>query len=201
MARESRRAGRLVGQQKLRGSDQSPRHRRALLFAAGDLVRVLGQQFVDAQLARQRLDEQRHVVGGHALEHQRKVDVVAHAEGVQQIELLKHKAEIVAAEGGQLLFRDVGQLAVAQPDLAAGGLVQRRQYVEKRRLARAALAHDGDVLALLYGKGNVGQSLYVMRAKARGIHLFQIVRPKNGHVGETSLRRCIQHSTPQRPLP
>ena len=43
--------------------------------------------------------------------------------------------------------------------------------------------HDGDVLALLYGKGNVGQSLYVMRAKARGIHLFQIVRPKNGHVG------------------
>ena len=44
------RAGRLVGQQKLRGSDQSPRHRRALLFAAGDLVRVLGQQFVDASL-------------------------------------------------------------------------------------------------------------------------------------------------------
>ncbi len=107
-----------------------------------------------------------------ALEHQRQIDVIPHAEGVQQIEFLKYKAEVVAAEGGQFALGDVAKLAVAQPYFAAGGLIQRREDVQKRRLARAAFAHDGDVLALLDRKGNVGKRLHMMRAKTRGVHLF-----------------------------
>ena len=55
---------------------------------------------------------------------------------------------------------------------AAGGLVQRGKDVQQSGFSAAALAHDGDVFALLYGEIYVPQGLYLYCAEARGIYLL-----------------------------
>ena len=76
-----------------------------------------------------------HLVVGEARQHQRQVDVVLHGEGVQQVELLKYEAQLVAAEGGDLALPDLVQILAVQADAAGGGPVQRGEDVEQRGLA------------------------------------------------------------------
>ena len=82
----------LVGQHDLRGGDQCPGHRRALLLAAGDLIGIFLQKFFDAQLPGQRGKPAFHSVVPAARQHQGKEDIVLQGQGVQQIEILEDEA-------------------------------------------------------------------------------------------------------------
>ena len=60
----------------------------------------------------------RHHAVGAAAEHQRKQDVVLNAEGVQQVEILKHKAQMIPAEGAEGLVAQLGDVVSVQQHLA-----------------------------------------------------------------------------------
>ena len=180
------RAGGLVRQQQPGPGDQCPGDGRALLLTAGDLVGVLLQKVGDGQLVGDGPQPPLHLVVGEARQHQRQIDVVFHGEGVQQIELLEHEAQLVPAECGNLALPDLVQILAVQADAAGGGPVQRREDVEQRGLARAGFAHDGHVFALLHAEVHVAQGLHLVSAQAGGVNLLQFLDFQYRHVCLTS---------------
>ena len=116
-----------------------------------------------------------------AREHERQEDVVLQRERVEQVEILKHEAEVLPAERGDLLLADARERAAVQPDLALRRAVERRQNVEQRRLAGAGLAHDRDVLAALHRERDIGERLHAVAAEARRINFFQTVDFQYSH--------------------
>ena len=101
----------------------------ALLLSAGDLVRVLFQDLRNAELCRERLKALRHLSVGLPCQHQRKINVVLQRKGVEQVELLKHKAELVAAKSGDVLLRQRGNICPVKKHRAARRPVQRREQI------------------------------------------------------------------------
>ena len=175
------RAGRLVGQQQTGLGDKGAGHGGPLLLPAGHLVGVLLQQLRDAQLLRQRAQAVAHLGVRLPRQHQRQGDVVLQRECVQQVELLKHEAQMIPAERGGVRLLHGGQIAPVQPHRPGGGGIQRRQYVQQRGLAAAGLAHDGHIFALLHRELHVMQGLHAAAAEAGGIHLAQTADFQNRH--------------------
>ena len=166
------RAGGLVGQEQLRLCNQRPGHRRPLLLAAGNLIGIFGQYVVNAQLSGYRLQTPVHLPVIPTRQHQRQNNIVPQGEGIQQIKLLKHKAQIAPAECRQLRLPNAGKASAIQEHLTAGGAVQGSQDIQQRGLSRAGLAHNGHIFPLLHRKGHVGQRLDPVASKTGGINLF-----------------------------
>ena len=80
---------------------------------------------------------------------------------------------MVAAERCRLALADLCKVAPVEQHRTGGGLVERGENVQKRRLAAAALAHDGDILALVHGEIDVAERLDRIAAEAGLIYLFQ----------------------------
>lgn len=99
---------------------------------------------------------------------------ILYRERVQQVKLLKHKAEIVAPEGRNVALLYLAKLLAVEHDRAAGRLVQRRKKIQKRRFARAGLAHYGDVLALIDAEVYVFKRLHLVSTKARAVYFSEI---------------------------
>ena len=113
-----------------------------------------------------------HLVVGLARKHQRQEDVILDSEVVQQVELLKNEAEIVASELCYLGFPDACKLLAVEQHRAARCFVESRKDIQQGGLAGAGLAHDGDVLALINAEVDIFQSLDRIRAKACFVDLF-----------------------------
>ena len=86
--------------------NQSPGHRRALLLPAGYLIRVLSQDIRDLQLFGDRGQAPAHFGIGLAGQNQRQKNVILHREGIEQVKILEHKAQMLPPESGQLLVLD-----------------------------------------------------------------------------------------------
>ena len=114
-----------------------------------------------------------HLIVALAREDEREIDVILERERVEQVELLKHEPEMIAAERGGLAFADLGKVPPVEQHRAGGGLVERGENVQERRFAAAALAHDGDILALVHGEIDVAERLDRIAAEAGLIYLFQ----------------------------
>ena len=183
-------AGGLVGQQNAGIGDHGAGHSGALLLAAGDLIGVLFQQLFDAQLLRQRQQPPVHLRILLSRQHQGKIDVILQRKGVQQVEILKHKAQVVPPESGHITGFYGGNVISFQQHLAGGGSVQGGQDVQKGGFAGAGLAHDGDEFALLHGEGNGPQRLHLLPAEAGGVDLAQLVNLQNIHIS-CSLHGCL----------
>ena len=80
---------------------------------------------------------------------------------------------MVAAEHCRLALADFCKVAPVEQHRTGGGLVKRGKDVQKGRLAAAALAHDGDILALVHGEIDVAERFDRVAAKAGLIYLFQ----------------------------
>ena len=103
-----------------------------------------------------------------------QVDVVLQIEGIQQIEFLEHKAQMIPPEVGNVLFPDFGNVLIFQQHRAGGGLIQRRQNIQQGGFAGAGLAHDSHVLPLLQVEIHIPQGLHAVAPKAGGVYLFQM---------------------------
>ena len=169
------RAGGFVRQHDLGLGDEGPGHGAPLLLPAGHLVGVLFQQGLDAQGLRQGGQPPHHLLVLLPRQHQGEQDIVPEGEGVQQVEVLEHEAQVIPAEGGQLLFPEADQIPPAQQDGAVGGLIQSGQDVQQGGLAGAGLAHNGHVLSLLHGEGHVGQGLHLVAAEAGGVDFLHMI--------------------------
>ena len=156
--------GRLVEAEDVRLQRQRPRDGHALLLAAGELVRVevhfLLQPHLREQLLRVRGDLcvdllfaglVVRLLFGQQLAG--KHDVLPGRVLREQIEILKHEAEMQPLAADLALFLRVGvrrveeRLAVYR-DLPLVGDGQEIEAAQQRRLAAAGRADDGDGLAL-----------------------------------------------------
>ena len=88
---------------------------------------------------------------------------------------------MIPAEGAEGLVAQLGDVVSVQQHLAGGGLVQRGKNVEQRGLARAALAHNGDIFAVLHGKIHIPQGGHLIAAEAGGINLLYMTNFQQCH--------------------
>ena len=136
-----------IGQNEAWLRDDRARCCGALFLAARDLVGILLQDLSNAQPRRDFVDHGRYLARRFLLNRERERDILAHGEGVEQIRVLKYKAELVAAEFCELSpahFRDVAPSDANRP---RGRGIDRRDAIEQRRFARPRRAHDGDELS------------------------------------------------------
>ena len=142
------RRGRLVEQHHVRIHCQRTRDGDTLLLTAGKLcriaVRLIRQTDTRKQLERTLV----RLFIGHDLELDRcQLDILAHGQVREQVELLKHHAHTAAHQIDiRVLSGDVLSL---EDDFAAGRLLEQVQAAQKGGLARAGRADDYDLLALL----------------------------------------------------
>ena len=122
-----------------------------------------------------------HLGIGHSCQHHGQIDVVLQIEGIQQVKLLEHKAQIVPPEGSHVLFLDGAQVLPFQQHRAGGGLIQGCQDIQQRGLAGAGLAHDGGILSLLHGKIHIPQRLHPVAAEAGGVDFLQVFHCQQTH--------------------
>ena len=164
----------IIGQGKIDSIVAARSEDRREIFeeAAGNLIGIFGQYVVNAQLSGYRLQTPVHLPVIPACQHQRQNNIVPQGEGIQQIKLLKHKAQIAPAECRQLRLPNAGKASAIQEHLTAGGAVQGSQDIQQRGLSRAGLAHNGHIFPLLHRKGHVGQRLDPVASKTGGINLF-----------------------------
>ena len=111
---------------------------------------------------------------GNPRQHHGQVDIVLQIEGIQQIELLEHKAQIVPPEIRHVLFPDFGDVHILQQHRSGSWPIQRRQDVQKRGLSGAGFAHNGHIFSLLHREVYIPQSLHAVSAEAGGVYLFQM---------------------------
>ena len=89
--------------------DERTRNGCTLLLSAGELIRELLQQLCDAELPGDGREARGHLRIRLACEHERQEDIVLHGKRVEQVKLLKHEAELRAAERRDLPLRDRAQ--------------------------------------------------------------------------------------------
>ena len=175
------RTGRLIGQHELRLRDERAGDSYTLLLSAGELIRELLQQLRDAELPGDGREARGHLRIRLACEHERQEDIVLHGKRVEQVELLKHEAKLRAAKRRDLPLRDRAQRPAVEHDLAAGGFVECGKNVEQRGLTAAALAHDGDVLALLDREIHIAERLHLRAAEACGVNFLNVTNFQKRH--------------------
>ena len=95
-----------------------------------------------------------------ALVGERELDVLEHGVLLDQVIRLEDEAEVAAADLGQLVVVEPGDVAIAQEILAAGRAVEAAQQVEHGALARARGSHDGDVFAGIEIHGHAPQGVH-----------------------------------------
>ena len=187
-------AGRLVGQQHLGAGDQSPRNGGPLHFTSRKLAWLMTQAMPqtggfeqlrgpgDVLLAMPAIGEQ-------ALSnHQRRKNILQRREFGEQVVELENHAERLVAQRVAFGRRQVVDPSAAEMHLAAVGRVERAQQVQKRALARAALADDRQELAPADFEIDTPQhrNLDVSLAVA----FFQLRRPQpNGSIVDFDMRR------------
>jgi len=82
-------------------------------------------------------------VGLLAGDRERKRDVLLGAQRRQKVEELEDEADVLAAEPGQLLVVQPGDVGAVDEDRAGGRAVESGEDVHERGLARAGRAHHG----------------------------------------------------------
>ena len=165
----------LVQQQHPGHLHHGPGDGHALLLAAGHLAGLAIQQLADLHQVRRLPHPALHLLLGGtvlALEVlQGEADVLPHGQvGIQRV-VLEHQAHAPKLRG------QVGHVVVAEVDLAAGGLQQPGDQVERRGFAAARGPQQADQLAVRDLKAEIvdGDHLVVGLLVAAGKLLGQML--------------------------
>ena len=89
------------------------------------------------------------------VDRQGQRNIFGNCQRVQEIKVLKDKAEVFPAKPGQCLFLDFGYIGSIQIDVARTDRINRRNAVQQRCLAGAGRAHNADKFTLAHRKTNV----------------------------------------------
>ena len=165
----------IVGPADQRAGDRDP-----LLLAAGELVGLVGEPVTEP-------DGRDHLVvplgvGLAAGDRQREQDVLLGGERRDQVVGLEDEADLVAAQPGQRLVLELGEVLVADEHRALVGGVERGAAVHQRRLAGPARPHHGGELAGRQVEGDVVEGDDARLARAVGL----------GQAHHA--RRCVAHA-------
>lgn len=109
-------------------------------------MRIAVGQMIQTHQLQQRRHALVDLVLGNTGQLQRQGHVVIHGAGRQQVEVLKHHAD-VAARCAQLGVGQLHEVASVDDDLAVRGAVEQIQAAHQRAFARAGAADDAEHLA------------------------------------------------------
>ena len=148
-------AGRFVGEKDFRAVDEGAGQSDALLFAAGELVRVV----VDAV---GQSDAGEVVEGGglraaDATQLERHEDIFQGGKRGEELEALKNKTRGGIAQGGQRIFVHVAEVVSVEDDATGGRTVEAGAEPEQGGFATARGADDGAGRTRGEAEGDVGE--------------------------------------------
>ena len=137
-------AGGLVGQQHGGLGDDGAGNGHALLLPARQFGRCVVFPARQADRCQRLAGGRAACAGRFAAVQQGQLHVLLRRGARQQVEALKHKAQIAAAQTRALVAPQGFHMHALEQVFAGGGGVQAAQRVHGGGLARAAGAHDGD---------------------------------------------------------
>ena len=133
----------LVHEERLGLAHDRAAHRDSLALAAGELGRPPLEELVQAEHRGDLLDASRDLALGHPPHLQAVAEVLANAHvRVQGVALEDHRDVAVT-------WREIGDVAPADPDLAGRDLLEPRDRAQQRRLPAARGTDQRDELAVL----------------------------------------------------
>jgi hypothetical protein len=137
----------LVGKQNGRPGSEGPRQGDPLLLAAGELARVVMAAVLEAHGGEELVGAAHRI--GLPEELDREEDVLARRQIGQELKALEDEADLVPAEEGELILRQVLDRPAVDPHLAGGGAVEAGHQGEEGGLAAAGGPQHGHELARL----------------------------------------------------
>ena len=90
----------------------------------------------------------------------REHNILLHGKLRHQIERLKYKSDIPAAENGKFAVIHGKNFLAANRDFAGVRRVKRADHIEQRTFAGAGFSNNGHILALWNGKADLFQGMY-----------------------------------------
>ena len=96
----------------------------------------------------------------------RDLDIAFGGQRGQQVEFLKHEADLAAAKLVRPASDMCGEVDAVDEHAAGVGVGEAAENIEERRLAAARRANDGDKLALFDCQRDAAQSLHIDFADA-----------------------------------
>ena len=118
-------------------------------------IGVFVQNICDVQLSGYFPHPTIDLACGDLVDGQRQGDIFGDGQGVQQVKILKHKAQILPAKPGNLLFVDLGYIRSVQIDMSRANRINGGNTVEQGGLAGTGRAHDPHEFTLLHRKADV----------------------------------------------
>src|SRR5262249_51118669 len=105
-------------------------------------------------------------------------------------EILEDEADLLVPQQGTLLLGEPRDFFAVEPVAARGGLVERAEHVDQRRLARTGCAHERDHLPALDGKRHPHEHRHAHLAPEVGLlDVLELQRCHVGHLATTSRLR------------
>ena len=150
----------LVHEHRARCGHQRPREGHALALPAGNLVRAALAQACELHFLQHPRGLLATVRASHATHLEGEGHVVEHAHVGEEPRVLEHHRD-AAPVGGQVVHRP-------PVEEHAPGVLHRKaaRHAQKRRLARAALAQDGDERAVGHAGAHVAQKRRALGGEA-----------------------------------
>src|SRR5262245_23280693 len=140
-------AGRLVGEEQPGPAHDRSRHRDALLLAARQLTRAVGEPSAQPDTCEQLGGTLPDLANGLARNERRQHHVLQGGEIPHEMVKLEDEADFAVAEGRDLPLRTREHIDAVEEELPARGGVEAAEEVEQRALADARLPDDRDPLA------------------------------------------------------
>ena len=148
-------AGGLVGQEHGGVGDEGSADGDALLFAAGHDVGAVLAAVGEAEAVEELVHFSVEV--GLLVEHEGEGDVFPGGEGGDEVEGLEDEADLAAAEEGEVVVGEAGDVLAFDDHVATVGAGEAGHEVEEGGLAGSGGAHDGEEPAALDFEGDAGE--------------------------------------------
>ena len=150
-------AGRFVSEKNARTMHKRTRQCDALLFAAGQLMRIVVAALIESDIVQGRAREVARIRA--TVEFKRQHHIFLCCQCGQQMKRLKEKSDITTAQRRSLFFIERIDARIRQCDRAARGRVESGEQSEQRRLARSRRADDGETRAFWHVEVHVGENV------------------------------------------
>src|SRR6266498_4607311 len=134
--------GRLVREQQRRFTRDRARDRRALLLAAGQLLRPVAQPLPEPDPPQRRFGALAALAQPDSGVQQAIGDVVQGGHAWRQVKQLEDEADPPRPQRRELTVGEPGDGEPVDDDIARARAVERAHHVQHRRLARARRPHD-----------------------------------------------------------
>ena len=134
------------------------------------------QHFGNAELLHDRFDCRVDLLCRTLLNGQCQRNIFVGCQRIQQVEILKDKAELLSAETVQRLALERGNVRIFEKNMSCCHAVNGRDAVEQRSFSAAGCTHDRNKLALFHIERDIVNRF--CQAGFAAVVFFDLLNPK-----------------------